>query len=167
MKDANYWIDHLNLASHPEGGYFKETYRSDEIIDGNNLPARFGGGARNYSTAIYYLIESSKNSKLHKIKSDELWHFYHGEPLDIFILDPNSARFEVLTLGSNMEEGQHLQLVVPKNCWFGAKVKSEEGYALVGCTVAPGFDFLDFELADRNILINTYPQLKQEISALT
>lgn len=163
MKDLNYWIEHLELKSHPEGGWYKEVYRSEEEIPVNGLPVRYKG-SRSFSTSIYYLLEKGQISALHRIQSDEQWHFYAGSPLSVFIIHPNGI-LENLVIGSNPEKGEVFQGVVKAGCWFGSMV--EEGYALVGCTVSPGFDFADFELGKREELLHQYPQHKEIILRLT
>ena len=160
MNTASYWIEKLGLVKHPEGGYFKETYRSDEIAAG--VPQRFSG-PRSFSTAIYFLLPHDEVSHFHRIRSDEIWHFYCGENVIIHILHEN-GRYENMTIG--MEAGC-FQAVVPKNAWFGANVPSGTGYALVGCTVSPGFAFEDFELADRKALLKAYPLHDAIIKQLT
>ncbi|MCP9768860.1 cupin domain-containing protein [Lacihabitans sp. LS3-19] len=165
MQTADYWIEKLEMQRHPEGGYFKETYKCVEDIEGNALPARFEGN-RSMSTAIYFLLRKEDFSAFHKIKSDEIWHFYEGQRLEIFYFDEN-GKFETILLGRNSEKGEVFQAVVPANCWFGSRVASGSDYALVGCTVAPGFDFQDFEMAERDKLIADYPQFGEIILQLT
>jgi uncharacterized protein len=160
MKDARYWIKKLELAKHPEGGYFKETYRSNETIFAAALPPRFDGN-RAFSTAIYFLLTAVECSSLHRIKSDEMWHFHAGSELIIHIIEPTGS-YSQIKLG-----GDRFQAVVPAGCWFGATVDEPQSYALVGCTVAPGFDFADFELARRDELIAQYPRLRGIIERLT
>ena len=160
MNDAAHWIRTLGLQPHPEGGHFRETYRAAESIPASGLPARFGG-ARSFSTAIYFLLESGGFSALHRIKSDEAWHFHAGSPLEIFTIDPAGA-LRVLRLGDGA-----FQAVVPAGCWFGARVAAPGSYALVGCTVAPGFDFADFEMGRRADLLRHYPQHRELILQLT
>ena len=166
MKNAQYWIDHLDLQKHPEGGFFKEVYRSDEIVPGAHLPERYQSD-RCFSTAIYFLITAGDHSKFHKIKSDELWHFYEGDPLDLYLLNDTSGEVNRFRMGRDPENGQQMQLAIPKNRWFGAKLAVSRGYSLVGCTVAPGFDFADFEMAGRQELITTFPQHQKIINMLT
>ena len=166
MKSARYWIDHLDLQKHPEGGFFKEVYRSDEILSAEHLPGRYKGD-RCFSTAIYFLITADDYSKFHKIKSDEIWHFYEGDPLNLYVLGNNHQRLDQFCLGKDLEKGQQMQLTIPKNHWFGARLAVDFGYALVGCTVAPGFDFADFEMADREKLTTAFPQHKKIINMLT
>jgi len=164
MHNVDYWINHLELQPHPEGGYYKELYRSSESISSAALPDRFKGD-RSFSTSIYFLLRSEDRSVFHRIKSDELWHFYQGSTLLIYILQENELK--ILKLGSNLEKGESLQVVIPANCWFGSHVEQQNSFALCGCTVAPGFDFRDFEMADRRDLLKKYPGLEKEIIRLT
>lgn len=164
MQAVDYWIKHLNLEAHPEGGFYKETYRSQETITRQSLPARFEGN-RNFSTAIYFLLRSQDRSVFHRIKSDELWHFYQGSTLSIYMLTDKGLTIQ--KLGTDLLQGESPQVVVPANCWFGARVEEKETYALCGCTVAPGFDFKDFEMAGREELLRQYPGWEKEIIELT
>jgi uncharacterized protein len=164
IKNAEYWVKNLQLSPHPEGGYYKETYRSSEKIEKDSLPKRFTG-SRNFSTAIYFLLRSGDRSVFHRIKSDELWHFYAGSVLEIFVL--SDRKFNVFKLGSNVELGESLQVTIPAGSWFGAKVSDPDTYTLAGCTVAPGFNFEDFEIASRERLIKEFPNEKGIIFALT
>lgn len=163
---AHHWIQQLALRPHPEGGHFRETYRAQ---GGVALPSRFGG-PRAFGTAIYYLLEAHDFSSLHRIKSDELWHFYAGDPLRIEILTPQGLRKRI-TLGADFERGQRFQATVGAGNWFGARPMGEDdaehGFSLVGCTVAPGFDFDDFELARRDALLRLYPEHADFITAMT
>lgn len=152
---AQQLIARLGLIRHPEGGWFRETYRSPEQIQARALPDRYHG-SRVFSTAIYFLLEYGDISALHRIKSDELWHFYAGTSLLIHTLSPDGA-YQALHLGCHAAEGEQFQAVVPAGHWFGAELK-DSGYALVGCTVAPGFDFADFEMAGREELLTRYPE---------
>lgn len=164
MKSAAYWIEQLNLLEHPEGGFYKETYRSEETISSTGLPERFKGD-RNFSTAIYFLLRSQDRSVFHRIKSDELWHYHAGSVLNIYVLQHNALTTH--KLGPDIEAGQSLQIIIPANCWFGAKVADAGTYTLAGCTVSPGFDFQDFEIADREKLYQTFPQQRSIIDLLT
>ncbi len=149
--NANDWIKKLTLLPHPEGGYYKETYRSKEESVFENF-----NGKRNISTAIYFLLEEKDKSHFHRIQSDELWFFHEGEALEIFVL--KADKVEVIALGKNIEQGEQLQAVIPAGLWFGARLKNQTGYALVSCTVAPGFDFRDFELGKKGELLSLFPQ---------
>jgi len=164
VKPAEYWIEHLELIAHPEGGFYKETYRSDEMVPKNGLPKRFETD-RNFSTAIYFLLRSQDLSMFHRIKSDELWHYHAGTSLSIYVLTPDKVVTH--TLGPEVEKGQHPQVIIPANCWFGAKVNESNSYVLTGCTVAPGFDFQDFELGKRTDLLKEFPQHSSIIEMLT
>jgi len=146
-------ITHLKLARHPEGGWYRETYRSGGTVAANLLPERFAGD-RAFCTAIYFLLERGDVSALHRIKSDELWHFYAGAALTVHVITPQGEYYP-LKLGSDLAAGESFQAIVPAGCWFGAA--SEGAYSLVGCTVAPGFDFADFEMGSRENLLRRFP----------
>jgi uncharacterized protein len=165
IRSAEYWIDKLQLLPHPEGGYFKETYRSDESILKENLPEGFSG-VRNFSTAIFYLLQNEQCSKLHRIKSDEMWHFYDGSGLKIFVINDNKNLSE-RKLGLNIDKGELPQVVVEAGKWFGAQVNKSNTYCLAGCTVSPGFDFDDFELGERKNLLKLFPDYQDIIIQLT
>ncbi len=165
MKDAEYWIEKLKLLPHPEGGFYKETYRSDEIINRDHLPKRFTGH-RNISTSIYYLLQNGQYSKLHRIKSDEIWHFYDGCGLIIYSIDKNGKLTEN-KLGINIEEGESPLIIIKAGDWFGAKVSKPGSYCVAGCTVSPGFHFEDFEMGNREELLKIFPEHKTVIIELT
>jgi len=165
MKTANYWIEKYHMQAHPEGGYFAETYRSAETIPQDALPKRFEG-ERNFSTGIYFLLESHQFSALHRIQSDEMWHFYYGTPLNVYYID-HQGFVQTIKLGDNPENGEVFQAVVPSGVWFGSKPAQPNGYSLVGCTVAPGFSFADFEMASREKVMKQYPEHKEIIIILT
>lgn len=154
-------IEQLQLAPHPEGGYFRETYRAAESVGATALFRRFTG-ERSISTAIYFLLEAGQCSHLHRIRSDEVWHFYAGDPLDVMEID-GAGELKVTRIGT----GGVYQHVVPAGVWFGAAPAEGGRFALVGCTVAPGFDFADFELADRAALLREYPRHQDWIRRLT
>lgn len=155
----------LNLKPHPEGGYFRETYRSVDVIDKNCLPSGFSS-ARNLSTAIYFLIGLGNFSAFHRILSDEMWHFYVGEPLHIHEIKPDGT-YKLIKLGLNFSDGYEPQAIVPAHSWFASECATPKGWSLVGCTVSPGFDFTDFELAERKRLISKFPEQEQLITRLT
>ena len=162
---AKEYIDKLQLQAHLEGGYFSEVYRSEEIISGDHLPVRYGA-SRSFSTSIYFMLEGDQVSTFHRLKSDELWHFYDGTALDIYIIDEKGI-LNKTRIGNNINSGETFQTVVKKNCWFGAELINKSSFALIGCTVSPGFDFNDFELAGRNKLIKKYPEHEEIIIKLT
>jgi uncharacterized protein len=155
-------IKKFNLKEHPEGGFFVEAYRSSETIPQQALPSRYEG-SRCFSTSIYFLLPAGSVSRLHRIASDEVWHFYLGGSLELLQISPD-GRIEKVMLGQDIEAGQKLQHAVPAGCWFGARPTQGSAYSFVGCTVAPGFDFADFELANPEDLSRRYPDLKEEIS---
>jgi predicted cupin superfamily sugar epimerase len=152
----NELIETYKMIAHPEGGYYKETYRSNETLQEECLPIRFRG-ERIFSTGIYYLLRGDEFSAFHRIKSDEMWHFYAGVPLNIYVIDP-AGNFELITMGQNYNNGEVFQAVIRAGNWFAAQPVNPNGFSFMGCTVAPGFDFEDFELARADQLTETYPQ---------
>jgi predicted cupin superfamily sugar epimerase len=164
-KDAAYWIEKLKLEAHPEGGYYRQSYKSDLILAKESLPAEFTG-ARSASTAIYFLLNGKNFSAFHRLRSDEVWHFYVGATLVVHVIDEDGQYSEIL-LGSDPDAGEVLQTVVKAGCWFASRVRGGRGFAVVGCTVAPGFDFEDFEMGKREELVRSYPQHREVIERLT
>jgi len=158
-------INKLSLHAHPEGGYYKESYRSKEAITQDALPKRFMGN-RNFSTGIYFMLTKNNFSAFHRIHQDEMWHFYDGAALYVHEID-NEGNYKKTEIGREFDKGQIPQYVVPAGVWFASSVKDEGEYSLVGCTVAPGFDFADFELAKRSELIQKFPQHEKIIKHLT
>ncbi|WP_343305866.1 cupin domain-containing protein [Chitinophaga niabensis] len=156
---AAYWRETLQLTQHVEGGSFRETYRAPLVLQ---QPA----GPRAASTGIYFLLEDGEFSAFHRIASDEMWHFYDGVTLHIYEIKPNGT-LHVHRLGRDITQGEQLQLVIPAGSWFASSVEETGGFALVGCTVAPGFDFADFELAERAALSQLFPQHAGLIGLLT
>jgi hypothetical protein len=165
MKSAGYWIEKLGLEAHPEGGYYRQTYRADLVLAKESLPEGFTG-ARAASTAIYFLLQGEQFSAFHRLRSDEVWHFYVGAALVVHVID-EGGRYSEVYLGSDAEAGEVLQAVVKAGCWFGSRVRDGTGFALVGCTVAPWFDFQDFEMARREQLVREYPEYRGVIEGLT
>ncbi len=158
MKDAKYWVNKLKLLQHPEGGYYKEIYRSANTF----IPAEIGE-YRNYITSIYFLIEEGNVSHFHSIKQDELWFYHAGAPLSVYCIN-NDGSLNLLKIGPNPEKGEVLQAMVPANRIFGSKSSGE--FSLVSCVVAPGFDFADFKLYQKSELLKLYPQHKEIIDEL-
>ncbi len=158
-------VKELNLLPHPEGGYYKETYRSEGTIKQTCLTSDFSGD-RNIATGIYFLIEKGNFSALHKIKSDETWHFYYGDALEVIEIN-EQGNLTITQIGSNLQKGETFQYTVKANTWFGSRVSANGSFSLVGCTVYPGFDFNDFELAQQQDLIQLFPQHRQLILELT
>ncbi len=163
--NAKDWIEELGLQRHPEGGWFREVYRAEGSIPHDGLTDRFGGD-RAYSTAIYFLLRGQEFSGLHRIRQDELWHFYAGSPLTIHCID-RKGQHSTLHLGMEVSEGRAPMRVVPAGDLFGATVDDAGSFTLVGCTAAPGFDFADFEMPGRAALLEQYPQHRSLIERLT
>jgi predicted cupin superfamily sugar epimerase len=163
MPEAREWIDRLGLTRHPEGGWFRETYRSHERVAHAHLPPRFTGDHA-FATAIYYLLEGGDFSALHRIHQDEGWHFYDGAPLTLHLIAPDGAASS-LRLGRRPDRGEYPQAVVPAGWLFAATV--EGSFSLCGCTVAPGFEFADFEMPARAELLRLYPQHGALVERLT
>jgi len=154
-------ISLLSLMPHPEGGHFRETYRSQDRI---SRAADMAG--RSASTAIYYLLRGRERSTWHRIKSDEMWHFYDGVPLRIHVLEPEGG-LSVLRLGHPLRHaGAHFQALVPAGRWFAAECEEADGHGLVGCTVAPGFEFEEFEIGDARFLKQHWPEHAELIERL-
>lgn len=157
-------IEHFELLPHPEGGYYKETYRSDEFISKDALPERFSGD-RSFCTAIYFLLEQGDYSAFHRIKSDECWHFYAGDSLIVHVITTD-GNYYTIRLGNNIAAGEVFQAVVPAGAWFASEPAANSKFCFVGCTVAPGFDFNDFEMADKKMLSDLYPEKADLIKRL-
>ena len=152
MKQAHDWISQLGLQPHPEGGYYCETYRSETNFEFQQADG--SKATRQHGTAIYFLLKAGQCSHFHRLKADEIWHFYAGDPLCIHLLGPTGN--SKITLGPD-GESQTFQAVVPAGTWFAAEVIEGGAYTLVGCTMAPGFDFADFELAHREDFCREFP----------
>lgn len=158
-------VAQLQLQPHPEGGYYKEVYRSAGTIPQAALGNAFTGD-RNYCTGIYFLLTGSNFSAFHRIKSDELWHFYDGDMCRVYVIHLN-GELEVIRLGKDIANGEVYQAVVPADAWFASECSNPNGYSLTGCTVSPGFDFADFEMAKRESLISQHPNCVDVITKLT
>ncbi|MBI2608716.1 MAG: cupin domain-containing protein [Deltaproteobacteria bacterium] len=166
MKNYEKIIKTLELEPHPEGGYFKETYRSDLRIPKEGLP-NFYKSSKCTSTAIYFLLTKEQpKSFLHKLKSDEIFHLYDGGSLDVLLLYPNGDG-TIQTLGRDLEKGERPQVLIPHGTWFGALLNKSASYALIGCTVAPGFEFEDFTLEVPKDLKAKYFDFSEMIEALS
>lgn len=148
-----------------EGGYYAESYRSEESIAREALPDRYPGG-RSFGTGIYYLLTPDTCSTLHRLKSDEIYHFYLGDPVELLQLGPDGAG-TVTLLGPDLDRGMRVQHPVPYGLWQGSRLRSGGRWALLGTTMAPGFDFADFEAGGREPLLRAYPRFEELILALT
>jgi len=165
MLSAEEWINQLDLQPHPEGGWFREVYRSKETITQSGLPERFSG-ERNFCTSIYFLLNQTDTSAFHRIKQDEIWHFYAGNALTIHMISPD-GNYSSIVLGQNIQSGENLMAVVEAGWWFGASLNDTSSYCLVGCTVAPGFEFDDFEMPSSEDLVQHFPQHQAVIEQLS
>lgn len=162
--NAEYFVSKFSMHRHPEGGYYAETYRSKELVAQAALPSRFTGD-RCFSTAIFFLLVGDEFSSFHRIAADEVWHFYAGNALELSMISPEGKLSTVL-IGNDPERGHHFQFTVPAGYWFASRCTDASGFSFVGCTVAPGFDFADFELATGDGLTRLFPQHKAVICSL-
>ncbi|MCK5823734.1 MAG: cupin domain-containing protein [Bacteroidales bacterium] len=165
MKTKAFWVEKLDLKRHPEGGFYKELYRSSIKITDDNLPSSFDGD-RNIATSIYYLLGGKEVSHFHKIESDEIWYHHYGSPITIHVIDQD-RNYKKISLGNPDEEHPQFQATIPANSFFGATVEEDNSYALAGCMVTPGFDFADFLIVDRDEMLRQYPEYSEIIIALT
>jgi predicted cupin superfamily sugar epimerase len=160
---AQKYIKQLQLKKHPEGGYFREVYRSAELILPQHLPKRYMS-SRHFSTSIYFLLEGKQFSSFHFLQSDELWHFYDGGTVLLYVINKEG---ELVTKKLGKEKDCELQLTIEKHNWFAAEIEDKKSFALFGCTVSPGFEFEDFELGKRDTLLKIFPQHSALIRRLT
>ncbi|MBB4826104.1 putative cupin superfamily sugar epimerase [Sporosarcina luteola] len=158
-QDARYFIEQLRMEPHPEGGYYASTFHSKEEMDRQ-------GKRRKLYTSIYFLLKPGEVSHFHRLQSDEVWYYHAGSPLLIHTIDPDGTYSEI-KLGLDVHAGEQPQAVVPKGTIFGSSMVQEGSFSLVGCMVAPGFDFEDFELFTREELLGQYPQHETIITRLT
>lgn len=154
-KKAQEYIVKLGLTAHPEGGFYKETYRSEAEI-----------GNRNLMTSIYFLITSNNISRFHRIKSDEMWYFHDGSPLSVHTLSKEKGH-QIHKVGLDLSKGESPQLLVRANTIFGSTLEVKDSYSLVSCTVSPGFDFADFELFDTDFLLNMFPKNEEIVRRMS
>ncbi len=156
--NAQHWIHRLQLLPHPEGGYYKEIFRS-----ANEVTRAGATDPKQACTSIYYLLEGRDFSGFHRLASDELWYFHKGAPLHIHVLD-NEGNLTTIEL-SDTDTG-NLQAIIPPNTWFAAEIPAGTGFTLVSCAVAPGFDFAEFEMAKKDELLAQYPQHEEILKRL-
>ncbi|HYO95976.1 MAG TPA: cupin domain-containing protein [Polyangiaceae bacterium] len=161
MTDADSIIHTLGLLPHPEGGHYREIFRAPVAVSRQRHAS-----ARSASTAIYFLLRAAEFSAFHRVSSDELWHHYVGDPLELIAVDADGLRSSVL--GHRLQLGERPIGIVPANTWQAARpMQGPHGFALCGCTVAPGFDFADFQLATRAELAREFPAHSALIAGLT
>ncbi len=165
MIEIEELIRRFDLKPHPEGGYFRETYRSEGRIPEGILPQNYSG-ERNFSTSIYFLLTSDMFSAFHKINQDEIWHFYAGAPLRIHCIS-EEGQYEAYDMGTDFDSNLVPQAVIPGGSWFAAETLLPNSYSFVGCTVAPGFDFDDFVLPTQKELLYKFPDHQLLIKRLT
>lgn len=163
---AQDYIEKLKLTLHPEGGFYSVVYKSQDQV--KPLHPRYFEEARSAGTSIYYLLEKNDFSAWHKVRSDELWHYYDGgSVINIYVIARDGS-LKMYKLGNPAIDSEAMfQVVVEAECWFCAEVKNKNSFALVGCTVSPGFEFEDFELANRQKLLARYPEYKEIIMQFT
>lgn len=155
-------VDALGLTPHPEGGHFAETFRSPLAVG-----SAAHSGERSASTAIYFLLATGEFSAFHRVRSDEVWHHYAGDVLELHAIDASGAHLRRL-LGTDIVWGERPQIAIPAGVWQAARpLPGNAGYALVGCTVAPGFEFADFEMPERGVLLREFPEHRSLIESLT
>lgn len=156
-------IEHFSLLKHPEGGYYREVYRSEKTL--NNLPSPFNG-SRNYLTSIYFMLKSEDKSLFHRLSADEIWYFHLGTALKFYLLDPE-GNLKTFILGSDFRKGEMLQVIAPANHYMAAEVIEEDSFTFISCAVAPGFDFVDFEMGDKKSMTQDYPSHAEIIDRFT
>ena len=156
MHSAEFWIQHLDLKPHPEGGFYKEVYRSGIEMGKDVMPFVFSG-TRRLATSIYYLLRSGEISKLHRLKSDELWYYHFGSSLKIIMINQEGQKVTKL-LGPKLDRAEQLQVIIPAGTIFAAEITEQNSYSVFGCMVSPGFEFEDFELFSKEDLIQAYPK---------
>ncbi len=165
MNDPDGLIQKLGLKEHPEGGLYREIYRSPGSIGIDSLPAEYDRD-HCYGTSIYFMLRPGECSKLHRLRTDELWHFYEGSPLNVIIFQ-HDVPLKNIILGPDIYNGQNYQGIIEKGAWFGAYQADPHRHSLIGCTMAPGFEFADFEIAGREKLIREFPDYSDIIIKLT
>ena len=165
MLTASELIENLNLIQHPEGGFYREFYRSTHLLAAKALPEGFQN-KKNLGSIIYYLLASDETSSYHKLRSDEIWHFHTGSPFILHLINTD-GNYTKIYLGNRIDLGEVPCFVVPAGFYFGAEVSEENSYSLASCTVLPGFSFEDFEMPTADKLMSIFPHLEQEIKHLS
>ncbi len=157
-NNSQYWIEKLELVRHIEGGYYKQIYASKRKCQEH--------GNRNLATCIFYLLDSNDFSAFHKINSDEIWHFFIGSSLTMYIFNEKDSKLKIVKLGKKLDKGENLQVIINEGDWFAAEVNDKSSFTLVGCTVIPGFEFKNFKLAKKKSLLLKFPSYKDIIEKL-
>jgi predicted cupin superfamily sugar epimerase len=157
-KNAQYWIERLELVRHIEGGFYRQIYASKKQCQEH--------GNRNLATCIFYLLDGNDFSAFHKINGDEIWHFLIGSSLTIYIFNEKDSKLKIVKLGKDLDKGENLQVIINEGNWFAAEVNDKSAFTLVGCTVIPGFEFKNFKLAEKKSLLLKFPLYKGIIEKL-
>jgi len=157
-NNSQYWIEKLELVKHIEGGFYKQIYAS------NKRCQEYGN--RNLGTSIFYLLDGNDFSAFHKINGDEIWHFFIGSSLTIYIFNEKDSKLKIVKLGKDLDKGENLQVIINEGNWFAAEVNDKSSFTLVGCTVIPGFEFKNFKLAKKKSLLLKFPSYKWIIEKL-
>jgi uncharacterized protein len=157
-NNSQYWIEKLELVRHIEGGYYKQIYASKRQCQEH--------GNRNLATCIFYLLDGNDFSAFHKINSDEIWHFFIGSSLTMYIFNEKDSKLKIVKLGKKLDKGENLQVIINEGDWFAAEVNDKSSFTLVGCTVIPGFEFKNFKLAKKKSLLLKFPSYKDIIEKL-
>jgi predicted cupin superfamily sugar epimerase len=157
-KNAQYWIEKLELIRHIEGGFYRQIYASKKQCQEH--------GNRNLATCIFYLLDGNDFSAFHKINGDEIWHFLIGSSLNIYIINEKDSKLKIVKLGKDLDKGENLQVIINEGNWFAAEVNDKSVFTLVGCTVIPGFEFKNFKLAEKKSLLLKFPSYKWIIEKL-
>jgi predicted cupin superfamily sugar epimerase len=157
-KNAQYWIERLELVRHIEGGFYRQIYASKKQCQEH--------GNRNLATCIFYLLDGNDFSAFHKINGDEIWHFLIGSSLTIYIFNEKDSKLKIVKLGKDLDKGENLQVIINEGNWFAAEVNDKSAFTLVGCTVIPGFEFKKFKLAEKKKLLLKFPSYKRIIEKL-
>jgi predicted cupin superfamily sugar epimerase len=157
-KNAQYWIERLELVRHIEGGFYRQIYASKKQCKEH--------GNRDLATCIFYLLDGNDFSAFHKINGDEIWHFFIGSSLTIYILNEKDSKLKIVKLGKDWDKGENLQVIINEGNWFAAEVNDKSAFTLVGCTVIPGFEFKNFKLAEKKSLLLKFPSYKRIIEKL-
>ena len=165
-NEADFFVNLFNLQPHPEGGYFSQTFKSNHSVKSTDIE-RYGNNSRCAGTSIYYLLNKTDFSAWHKLQSDEIWHYYKGCEVIIYLIDKQNNLKSYVLGDPSKNINAVFQISISSDTWFAAELIDKDSYCLIGCTVNPGFEFIDFELGDSNLLIHEFPQHEVIITKLT
>jgi predicted cupin superfamily sugar epimerase len=173
IRSARFWIKSPRLSEHTEGGFYRETYRADITTESCEVKDKLQNDSTNHkghsiASTTYYLLNGAQVSLFHRMRhADEIWHFYTGSSLTLYLIEKRGGKLLELKLGDEPQKGELFQILIKRDSWFGARVNDVSSFVLVGCTVFPAFSYADFELADRKVLTDMYPEHKDIIKMLT